>query len=82
MTLELIKKITWNLLGIFIYLCVGIGAVVSYNSWLLIYQLTFFMSNQKGKKIVMIRVYIWVLLLLAIAFIKYEWFKQFFKEPL
>ncbi len=40
------------------------------------------MSNQKGKKIVMIRVYIWVLLLLAIAFIKYEWFKQFFKEPL
>ena len=27
MTLELIKKITWNLLGAFLYLCVGIGAV-------------------------------------------------------
>ena len=40
------------------------------------------MGNQKGKKIVVIRVYIWVLLLLAIAFIKYEWFKQFFTEPL
>jgi len=29
----------------------------------------------------MIRIYIWVFLLLAIAFIKYEWFKQFFIEP-
>ena len=65
----------------YLSLCGNRGRV-SYNSWLLIYQLTFFMSNQKGKKIVMIRVYIWVLLLLAIAFIKYEWFKQFFKEPL
>jgi len=28
----------------------------------------------------MIRIYIWVFLLLAIAFIKYEWFKKFFIE--
>jgi len=27
MTLVLIKKITWNLFGAFIYFCVGIGAV-------------------------------------------------------
>ena len=27
MTIQLIKNIIWNLLGIFIYLCVGIGAV-------------------------------------------------------
>ncbi|SVE59539.1 uncharacterized protein METZ01_LOCUS512393, partial [marine metagenome] len=25
----------------------------------------------------MIRIYIWLLLLITIAFIKYEWFKQF-----
>jgi len=30
----------------------------------------------------MIRIYIWILLLLAIGFLKYEWFKQFFTEPL
>jgi len=29
----------------------------------------------------MIRIYIWIFLLLAIAFMKYEWFKQFFLEP-
>jgi len=29
----------------------------------------------------MIRIYIWILLLLAIAFIKYEWFKQFYVGP-
>jgi len=28
----------------------------------------------------MVRIYVWVFLLLAIAFIKYEWFKQFFIE--
>jgi len=27
MTLQLIKNIIWNLLGVFIYLSVGIGAV-------------------------------------------------------
>jgi len=30
----------------------------------------------------MARIYIWIFLLLAIAFIKYEWFKQFFTAPL
>ena len=39
-------------------------------------------SEKRRRERIMIRIYIWVLLLLAIAFIKYEWFKQFFTEPL
>ena len=65
----------------YLSLCGNRGRV-SHSSWLLIYQGTLFFAHPKRlSEILMIRIYIWVFLLLAIAFIKYEWFKQFFIEP-
>ena len=43
---------------------------------------SFMDTRKKIREKIMIRIYIWILLLLAIAFIKYEWFKQFFTDPL